>query len=651
MKVRSPVTPPKWAQRFLRWYCRPELAEDLEGDLNEYFERNVKTKSVRRSKFIYILDVLKFCRPYTIRRPDFLDLLIQWIMIISYLKLSTRIILRNKLFSSINILGLGVSMSVGLLLIGFLSDMNSYDKFHENHDNIYRVISKYKYLDQEESDFASTSLRAGESIQESIPGLEKIAILYRDFSGDLKFGEKTVPLSGLWANESFFEVFTFPMISGDPTTALKEPFSIVLTEKSAKKLFGDADPLGKTIILPGDKEDQEFIVTGIIKDVPVFSHMKFDMLASLSTRKITHKDNKFEMRWDNIWNAYVYLLLPQEPDLQTLQSNLNTISAKENKTIKNTTIKLALQPLGEIALGQDLNNSIGRVMDASQVWMIGVLSIIVILSACFNYTNLSIARSLRRSREVGIRKVVGALRIHVLSQFVVEAVVIALLALILSFGLFVLFKPFFLSLNDVYREMLVLDISAKVILYFILLAVVVGIAAGFLPAIFFSKVNAIQVLKNISGIRGFRNVTMRKVLIVAQFTISLMFIAATIIGYKHYKQVLAFDLGYDTENVLNIRLFGNKADILKKELLEMPEVKGLSSSSMVTSLGNYWGTNVKYINPEDSAFVNHNFIDEQYLPLHGHKLIAGKNFKSKAGKFNRGRGNRKRKNAQTFQYW
>src|SRR5688572_12144893 len=258
MKVRSPVTPPKWAQRFLRWFCRLELAEDLEGDLNEYFERNVKIRSVRRSKFIYVLDVLKFCRPYTIRRPDFLDLLIQWIMIISYLKLSTRIILRNKLFSSINILGLGVSMSVGLLLIGFLSDMNSYDKFHVNHDNIYRVISKYKYLDQEESDFASTSLRTGESIQESIPGLEKVAIFYRDFSGDLKFGEKTVPLSGLWANESVFEIFTFPMISGDPTTALKEPFSIVLTEQAAKKLFDDADPLGKTVILPGDKENQEF---------------------------------------------------------------------------------------------------------------------------------------------------------------------------------------------------------------------------------------------------------------------------------------------------------------------------------------------------------------------------------------------------------
>ena len=200
MKAQPSSIPPKWAQRFLRWYCRPEIAEDLEGDLNEYFERNVKLKGSRRSKLIYVLDVFKFCRSYTVRKPDFYNLFIQWIMFNSYLKLSTRIILRNKLFSSINILGLGVSMSVGLLLIGLLSDMNSYDKFHENHDRIYRVISTYKYLDQEENDFASTSLRAGKSIQESIPGIEKIAILYRGFAGDLKSGEKTLPLAGLWAS-------------------------------------------------------------------------------------------------------------------------------------------------------------------------------------------------------------------------------------------------------------------------------------------------------------------------------------------------------------------------------------------------------------------------------------------------------------------
>jgi ABC-type antimicrobial peptide transport system permease subunit len=522
-------------------------------------------------------------------------------------------------------------MSVGLLLIGLLSDMNSYDKFHEHHDNIYRVITKYKYLDEDENEFASTSLRAGKSIQESVPGIEKMTVLYRDLAGDFRFEKKTVPLSGFWANESFFQVFTFPMLSGDPSTALKNPFSIVLTETAARKMFDDADPLGKTVLLPGDKEDTEFAVTGVIKDVPLFSHMKFDMLISLSTREITQKDNKHEMRWDNIWNAYVYLLLPKNGDFETLQSSLTAISRKENQAINNTTIGLGLQALGDIALGKDLNNSIGMVMGTKSVWMIAVLSIIVLLSACFNYTNLSIARSFRRSREIGIRKVVGALNIHVIGQFIVEAALIALCALVASYFMFEIFKPFFFSLSSQYREMLTLNVSPKMIIYFILMAVGTGVAAGLLPALFFARVNAVKVLKNISGISGLRNVTMRKILIVAQFTISLMFIAATIIGYKHYRHVLAFDLGFDTENVLNIRLAGNNADLMRKELSEMPEVKGISTSSLITSLGNYSGTNMKYENPMDSAFVNYNFIDEHYLPLHGHSLLAGKNFSAKPG--------------------
>ena len=286
--------------------------------------------------------------------------------------------------------------------------------------------------------------------------------------------------------------------------------------------------------------------------------------------------------------------------------------------------------MSEIAFGDELNNSVGPVMGSSHVWMIGLLSFIVILSACFNYTNLSIARSLRRSREVGIRKVVGALRSQVIGQFLIEAIIIALLALILSFGIFVLLRPFFLSLNDNYSAMLLLDISPKALLYFFLFAIAVGTIAGLFPALFFSRVNAIHVLKNVLFAPVFRNLTVRKALIVAQFTVSLMFIAATIIGFKHYKNLLAFDYGFDTENVLNIRLFGNKADLLKKELSEIGEVTKLSTSSIVTSLGNYSGTYVKYNDPHDSSFIFYNTIDENHLPLHSHTILAGRNFISHA---------------------
>jgi ABC-type antimicrobial peptide transport system permease subunit len=630
MRESKDILPPVWATRLLSWYCKPELLEDLQGDLNEYFERNVKSKGSRRARLIYIIDVLKFLRLYTLRKPEFFNLFIQWIMIGSYIKTSGRSLVRNKLFSTINIVGLAISMSVGLLLIGLLSDLFSYDQFHEKRDRIYRVISGYEYLGKADNTFyGSTSLRTGKAIQESIPGVEEIAILRRGFGGDVKTINKTVPLEGLWANESFFDIFTFPMLAGDPSTALKNPFSIVLTEKSAKKLFGETDPIGKTII---PFKDKEFVVTGVIKDVPLFSHMKFDMLGSISTREITEKENKQEMQWDNMWMGYVYLLLPANADLKTLQANLTKLASKEDETVKNTKIKLSLQALPDIALGEDLNNSIGPVMDGKTVWIVGVLSLIVILSACFNYTNLSIARSLRRSREVGIRKVIGALNSHVLGQFMVEAVIISLLALALSFVLFILLRPSFLSINPKLQDMALLNLSPKVVVYFILLAVGVGMAAGLFPALFFARINAVQVLKDVSTLRMFRNVNMRKALIVAQYTISLMFIATTTIGYKQYKHYLSFDLGFNTENILNIQLQGNKADLLLKDLNEMPEVKGLSKSTMVTSVGSYYGTLMKYINPQDSIGVYFNKIDENYLPLHGHKLLAGRNFAAKAGK-------------------
>jgi putative ABC transport system permease protein len=615
--------PPRLAKRFLSWYCRPELLEDLEGDLNEYFERNSKTKGRAKARLIYTLDVFKFLRSYTVRKPDFLNLFTQRNMIGSYIKISGRSIVRNKLFSFINIAGLAVSMSVGLLLIGLLSDMTAYDKFHKNYERIYRIKTEYE---EDKNDFASTSLLAGKLIKESITGIEDVAVAYREFGGDMKVDDKTVPLFGLWANESFLKVFSFNMTSGDPATALVNPYSIVLTEKSAKKLFGVGDALGKTVRSPDKSGEQEFVVTGIIEDVPTFSHVKFDLLASLSTREEMKKTDRYEMAWNNIWNAYVYLLLPEGADLENLQHNLNTVSAEQNKTIKNATVNLSLQPLSEIALGEDLNNSIGTVMVSSNVWMIGILSVIVILSACFNYTNLSIARSLRRSREVGIRKVVGALRSHVIAQFVVEAVIIALASMCLSFVLFVLLKPLFLALDNQYTDMLVLDLSPALILYFLLFAVCVGIAAGIVPALYFASVNAIKVLKNISAVRGLGNMTVRQALIVIQFTISLTFIASTIIGYKHYKQILASDLGFDTENVLNIALAGNKSGLLKKELLEMPEVTDVSTSHMITSVGNYYGTNLKYTDPKDSVNTHYNIIDEHYLPLHGHKLLAGRNF-------------------------
>lgn len=627
MKTRKEISPPRWAEKFLQWYCKPELLEDLQGDLNEYFDRNIKSKGIKLAKAIYVIDVLKFLRLYTIQKPEFINLLINWIMLGSYVKTSGRSILRNKLFSTINIVGLSVSMSVGLLMIGILNDIFSYDKFHEHHNRMYRITSSYEYMGNKDSNSnASTSMMVGKAMQENFPEVEKTTVLRNGFGGDFKYEDKTIPLHGLWASESMFDVFSFKLIEGNPATALKQPFSVILTETSAKKIFGTEKALGKILML--DKE-REYTVTGIAQDIPTFSHIKFEALGSLSTREITKTDGR-EWQWDNVWSTYVYVVLQPDADLKSFQTKLDEYARKNDNLIPHTKVHLSYQSINNILIGEDLNNQLGPTLGKLTLWIFIAITGIVLLSACFNYTNLSVARSLRRSREVGVRKIIGALKGHIVGQFVVEAIIISLIALAISFGLFILFRPHLLSLQNDLKELLVLDLSPTLILYFVAFAIVIGLFAGIFPALFFSKINAIKVLKDLSGVRVFKKVTMRKVLIVFQYSISIIFITSTLIFYKQYKFYIAYDLGYNTTNVVNINLKGNKPDLLRQELASLAEVKTISQSEIITSTGNYWGTYMKTdANPIDSTVVWHNTIDENYIPLHEHVLLAGRNFTAK----------------------
>lgn len=546
-------------------------------------------------------------------------------MLGSYVKTSGRNIMRNKLFSFINIAGLSVSLLVGMLLIGLLNDISSYDQFHENKHRIYRVISNYQYLDQvDDRWYASSSPKAGQLIKESVPGVEDAALIISWANSDVKIGDKTVPLEGHWANASFFNVFTFPLVQGNIATALKEPFSLVLTEDAAIKVFGSLNVIGETVTLSDEKE---YTVTGVVKNLPEFSHLKFEMLVSLSTRSVTQKERDYyEMAWDNMWQGYAYLLVAPGTDLAALQQNLDNLSSEQDKTVNHTKIKLKLQPLTDIALSKQMNNALGNTMNLKDVWIAGALAVIVLVSACFNYTNLSIARSLKRAREIGVRKSIGASRRQVFSQFMVESVLIALAALVVAAGLFILVRPYFLSVDSSIESMIRLNLSFPTVLYFIALAILTGMLAGLLPALFFTRVQAIKVLRSGMDLKLFKNLNMRKALIVSQFTISLAFIAATLIGYKQYKHFISFDLGFATDNIINIRLQDNKPELIKKELEALPEVEMISQSRVIAGIGNYYGGSMKYKDPMDSSQINHNTIDANYIPLHKHKLIAGKNF-------------------------
>ena len=620
-------SPPAWAEQFLAWYCKPELLEDLQGDLNEYFERNLHKKGRRKARFIYVLDVLKFFRPYTLRKPHLLDLFINFIMLGSYIKTSRRNIVRNKLFSGINIFGLGVSMSVGLLMIAMLMDVYSYDSFHTKHDRIYRLISRFEQNGNANSSFfATSSLKAGLALPESVSGIEDSAPVVGGFSGDLEFEDKTIPVSGYWANESFFNVFTFPMDQGNPATALQKPFQLVLTESAAIKLFGTKDALGKTVT----REDRDYLVAGVMEDPPVFSHIKFEMLGSLSTLEVLKEDNPDFMKWDNIWNTWSYVLLDEDTNTETIKENLDLYSIKEDRTVENTHIELAIQPIRDIMIGENLGNQIGPTFGKTLLRIFMVLTLVLLLSACFNYTNLSVARSLSRTKEVGIRKTIGAFKSQIVSQFVVESLIISLLALGLSIVVFIVIRPHFLSMEDSLQQLLKLELSPLLLLYFIGFALATGILAGLVPAVSFSRISAIVAFKNMWTAPALKGISMRKVLTVVQYSISIIAITSTLIIFKQYKHFIHYDLGFSTENILNIKLQGNDAQLLKNELDELSEVQEISQSMLISGIGHYSGVYMKNPNdPLDSSTVYFNTVDENYLTMHSHTLLAGRNFNPK----------------------
>lgn len=561
----------------------------------------------------------KICQPF-----------ITWIMLGSYFKTSGRSLMRNKLFSSINVVGLAISMSVGLLLIAFVLDLLSYDKFHKNGKRIYRITNIATFKGEQGGKFGSTSIKTGKLIREKVTGIEEVAIMRSDFSQDAKVGDNVLPIKGFWAEPSLFSILTFPMLEGNPQTALKDPYSIVLTETAARKLFGNGSALGKAIKF----DTLDYQVTGVMKDVPFFSHIQFEALVSLSTAEQLNRNDKSFEKWTSMWSNYVYLLLPENADMTSIQSQLDAIAQQENLAEENTRIQLELLPLHNIVVGEDLGRSMGPTgphMPPVVLWILGGLALVVILSACFNYTNLSIARGMRRFKEVGLRKAIGAGKSQVRQQFLAEAVMVSLAALFLSFFIFLILRPQLISMAPEMQRMVKLDLTPSVIVAFVAFSVAVGIIAGFMPAIFFSKASPINALRNVSApafrsAKGFTHVTLRRTLAVIQYTVTLIFITTTAIGYVQYKNILAFDLGFNTENILNINMQENKPDKLLKELGEMPEVTALSRSMIITSVGNAWGGYMKYKDSRDSVLVMTNNVDENYLPVHGYKLIAGGNF-------------------------
>lgn len=482
-------------------------------------------------------------------------------MIRNYIKVALRNLLRQKGFSFINIFGLALGISCTALIGMWVNDELSYDKFHQDYDRIYRITATLPEL---KVHAAVTSAPLALAIKNEIPEVDeavRISGLNRDLIqvGDVKFEEKGV----IFADSNFFRVFTFPFIKGNREQALQNPEGIVITEKMAMKYFGSTDVLEKTI-RKNNKED--FTVTGVIANIPANSHMQFDFVQPMRFLARTSNDLKNNI-WDN-FNWYTYITLNDKAQqsksvITDLEKKMQAIYKKNEAVLK---VGFVLQPLADVHLHSNFLADLPGHGNAQNVYIFTVVAIFILVVACLNFMNLATARAARRAKEVGLRKVVGAIRPHLIGQFLAESLIVALLSLMLALLIIYLVLPYFNTLGG---KNLTLDFTnMQIILGLLGITLITGLLSGSYPALYLSGFVPATVLKgNFTG--GGSGSLFRNTMVVIQFAVSISLIVGTTIVYRQLKYIQHLNLGYDKENLLYVPMTGemwSKYDALRANL-------------------------------------------------------------------------------------
>jgi putative ABC transport system permease protein len=548
-------------------------------------------------------------------------------MIKNLLLVAFRNLRRDKWYSLINILGLTIGLTFSLFLIFYILDELSYDRYHQNADRIYRVVAYVQELDRPVNHNASTQFPLIPEIRKDYPEVEqavRIAGVGRTLYKNAKV-QSYVDRVYL-GDSNLFQVFTYQFIEGNPKTALVEPNSIVLTESVAKKYFGTVDGLiGKT--LQNDK-NEVYKITAVIKDVPKNSHLTFNLLISFSTLPKAYGNN-----WGG-FGTYSYVLLKPKTNIAALEHKMLALYKNFMAPIfeeYNVKIHYGLQPITAIHLYSDMVNEPGEVGSMSYIYIFSAVALFMLLIACINYMNLTTARSARRAKEIGVRKVNGSSKSQLVMQFLVESGITTLVALVLSFILISILLPTFnlLSGKDIQTNILFQSNTWLILLGMILF---VGLLSGSYPAFYLSRLKPVSVLKG-NLAKSSSNATLRRVLVVVQFSISMIMLTCTWIVYGQLKYLRNKDLGFNKNAVLSLTADANyninsKVLAFTNELKETPGIQSVSTSQNVPG-GQRYNFFLLSIETKDGFTqkgVSIYSIDENFFKTMGMKMKQGRNF-------------------------
>lgn len=520
-------------------------------------------------------------------------------------------------------MGLAVGMTACFLIFLYVRFELSYDSFHTKADRIYRVVADIK-TPTEVINASGPSWAVPPNVKDEFPEVESFVRVTDDEvlvrKGDIKFQEK----NSLWADSSFFHVFDFKLLKGNPQTCLKDQFSVVFSESAAKKYFGKEDPLGQTLLLTGDAFPAK--VTGVMKDIPENSQIKADMLLSMTT--ITQKfAPNIDSQWGN-YGARAFLLLRNNTRATALQAKFPAFLEKRNGTeMKKSQMypSLFLEPLKDVYLRSTRDDH--KTGNITNVYIFSIVAIFILLIACINFINLTTARSAERAKEVGIRKVVGALKKQLSKQFIGESIILCLIAFVLTIFFSWLLLPLFNQLAGKTISHSIFENPAYMAALFIG-ALAIGFLAGIYPALVLSSFKPVTVLKGkfATGIRG---VLLRKGLVVSQFTISIGLIIATIIVYNQMSYMRNQDLGFRKDQMIVMDTYGDPAkEAFRQSLTGMPNIKSVATSSSVPGGGNPGAySEIENVKGDlQIANLDLYFVDFDYINQFKIKMVAGRGF-------------------------
>lgn len=559
-------------------------------------------------------------------------------MLKNYLKTALRNLIRYRFFSFINIFGLAAAMLVSLILMMLVADQLSYDRHIPDAERIFRINSIG--VDERDTPIptqenASSPMPLGIELMQRTNAIQKVVRFRSGLGGNVAGGNDQmagIPLTGFFADDGALELFQHSLEYGDEQTALRDPYALVLTKRAAQKLFKSPNPVGESIHLG---KLGTFRVTGVLRETDHKSHIVFEALASMATVASLEQAGVLEKlsdRWSDCWNVWTYVQLKRGADPGELHTAFDAIFDTHIKPLSAENIyktKFLTQRLLEITPGEVKNNQIGPQLPWIIVYILAGFASVVLLAAGFNFASLSIARSLSRAREIGVRKVAGASRWHVFTQFIAEAVLTSLFALMLALVMLFALAPVMSRLNLAQTFQFNVFGNVEVYFVFIAFAVSVGFAAGVFPALVLSGFQPVHVLKNLSNIAGFSRTRLRKVLLTIQFTISLFFILTVLIARDQVALFRNQDHGFNIEKNIALSLSGTNPETLKNELAKYPNIIAATATSHLPAAGTSLGTGMKR-RPEDADFTSMAYfnVDEAYAENMELNVVAGHFFRS-----------------------